>query len=716
MSPTRNLFQRIVPGIILFTLLGGTLQAQPPDSSNVQFGVEIGLLQDTLGQIVSVPVTKTAGSEDMYGFDFLIEFNVSALTLVNVTPGEMFDSSGAYQWEYFSFRSDTSFVYDGDTCLAALIRAVGVADINNGAHHPLEFNIPDGSTLLTLDFLVTDNSSYLCFYSPVRFFWMDCGDNAIAMEDTLSALLAISDQVYDIFGIDIADPNADFPTYFGAPDLCVGGSNNGVVRFIDYYNGGVDIICNDSIEFIGDINLNGITYEIADMVMFTNYFYHGWEAFAGHYEASAAASDVNYDGIVLQFEDLIYLYRVVCGDAVPADTSTPPIPDSALFTQNTETDTVRVTAGDTLAGCFLLFYGEITPHFLLDTAFHTCGFEHDSGLTRVVITPRLGGMADSCCRGFTSGPLFTYSGDGLLIEAQTADFCNHVFMTGIEIIGSEPPDLVLKVAIDSTTAFPGESPVYIDVYVDNPFDTVVAFTLLINLDRTDLIEFLPSAGDTIIDTTVWRYCGEWSGDTCLCWVDTTIIETRVSSGAVDTTGTLISGWNLVTSRSPSGTNHDLKVTGIANTLGEPIRPGIAPQEGGLLLRLMAKAYSEVPDSMAGLTARLLIVDNPSETDFSDQLGYIIGLQSEPYPHYDTATVSFIDGMVQVTPIRPGDANGDDFINIGDAIFLVKHVFASGPAPEPEFRGDANLDGEVNIGDAVYLINYIFKSGPPPWDH
>jgi hypothetical protein len=131
---------------------------------------------------------------------------------------------------------------------------------------------------------------------------------------------------------------------------------------------------------------------------------------------------------------------------------------------------------------------------------------------------------------------------------------------------------------------------------------------------------------------------------------------------------------------------------------------------------MAKAYSEVPDSMAGLTARLLIVDNPSETDFSDQLGYIIGLQSEPYPHYDTATVSFIDGMVQVTPIRPGDANGDDFINIGDAIFLVKHVFASGPAPEPEFRGDANLDGEVNIGDAVYLINYIFKSGPPPWDH
>lgn len=716
MSHLCNLFQRILPGIILFTLLGGTLQAQPPDSNNVPFGIEIGLLHDTLGQIVSVPVTKTAGSEDMYGFDFLIGFDASAMTLVNVTPGEIFDDSGAYQWEYFSFRSDTSFVYDGDTCLTTLIRAVGVAEINNGAHHPLEFNIPDGATLLTLDFLVTNDSSYQCFYSPVRFFWMDCGDNAIAMEDTLSTLLAISDRVYDIFGIDITNPNADFPSFFGAPETCVGDSNNGVVRFIDYYNGGVEITCNDSIEYIGDINLNGIAYEIADLVIFTNYFYYGREAFGDHYEASTAASDVNYDGIVLQFEDLIYLYRVVCGDAMPGyPLMNPPVPDSALFTQDIETSTVSVGYHDTLAGVFLMFYGEITPHFLLDTTAHTCGYGHDSGLTRVIITPALAGMPDSCRRGFTSGPLFTYSGDGLLIEANTADFNNHVFATRIEITGSEPPDMVLRVTIDSTTAFPGESPVYIDVYMDNPFDTVVGFTLLINLDRTDLIEFLPFTGDTIIDTTVWHYCGEWSGDTCLYWVDTTIIETWVSSGAVDTTGTLISGWNLVTSRSPSGTNHDLKVTGIANTFGGTL-PGIAPQEGGLLLRLMARAYHEVPDSTAGLTARLLIIDNPSETSFSDQLGYIIGLQSEPYPHYDTATVSFIDGTVQVVSIRPGDANGDDFINIGDAVFLVKFVFTSGPAPEPEFRGDANFDGEVNIGDAVYLINYIFKSGPPPWDH
>ncbi|MEE9442510.1 MAG: M6 family metalloprotease domain-containing protein [candidate division Zixibacteria bacterium] len=61
----------------------------------------------------------------------------------------------------------------------------------------------------------------------------------------------------------------------------------------------------------------------------------------------------------------------------------------------------------------------------------------------------------------------------------------------------------------------------------------------------------------------------------------------------------------------------------------------------------------------------------------------------------------------------GDANSDDQINVGDAVFIINHIFKGGPAPDPIEAGDANCDLACNVGDAVYLINHVFKSGPAP---
>ncbi|UCD29677.1 MAG: dockerin type I repeat-containing protein, partial [Planctomycetota bacterium] len=61
----------------------------------------------------------------------------------------------------------------------------------------------------------------------------------------------------------------------------------------------------------------------------------------------------------------------------------------------------------------------------------------------------------------------------------------------------------------------------------------------------------------------------------------------------------------------------------------------------------------------------------------------------------------------------GDANGDETINIADAVYIIDYVFRGGPAPNPLCIGDANGDYTVNVADAVYLINYIFKGGPDP---
>jgi hypothetical protein len=67
----------------------------------------------------------------------------------------------------------------------------------------------------------------------------------------------------------------------------------------------------------------------------------------------------------------------------------------------------------------------------------------------------------------------------------------------------------------------------------------------------------------------------------------------------------------------------------------------------------------------------------------------------------------------VSVFNDGDANGDGGINIGDAVYLINHIFNDGPAPIPNAAGDTNCDETVNIGDAVYLINHIFNNGPEP---
>lgn len=65
--------------------------------------------------------------------------------------------------------------------------------------------------------------------------------------------------------------------------------------------------------------------------------------------------------------------------------------------------------------------------------------------------------------------------------------------------------------------------------------------------------------------------------------------------------------------------------------------------------------------------------------------------------------------------KPGDANGDNAINISDAVYLIAYIFAGGSAPTPYAicSGDANMNCAVNISDAVFLIAYIFAGGVAP---
>ncbi len=273
------------------------------------------------GHFEEVSITiENPGMLAMGGFDFLIAYDATALSPSQIWPGQFLLDCG---WEYFTYR----FGVDGNcgnACPSGLLRIIALAETVNGANHPSCFGPPDElpHELARIEFYVTNDRTYECQYVPIYFFWMDCNDNAISTVAGDSLILV--SQIYDFEGNLIWDeddddlfPDEARPPFVGVPDYCLVGDKLTPIRCMEVQNGGIDIICSDSIDARGDLNVNGVPYEVADAVMFTNYFINGLSAFGNHVEASIAASDVNADGISLSVADLVYLVRVVAGDAAP---------------------------------------------------------------------------------------------------------------------------------------------------------------------------------------------------------------------------------------------------------------------------------------------------------------------------------------------------------------------------------------------------------------
>jgi hypothetical protein len=79
--------------------------------------------------------------------------------------------------------------------------------------------------------------------------------------------------------------------------------------------------------------------------------------------------------------------------------------------------------------------------------------------------------------------------------------------------------------------------------------------------------------------------------------------------------------------------------------------------------------------------------------------------------YSSRVWSFVNQVVVTS--NTGDANGDCFVDISDAVYLIAYIFSGGSAPIPYRAGDVNCDDIVDISDVVYLIAYIFSGGYPP---
>ncbi len=324
------------------------------------FQVVIEKTHNTIqGGYESVSVQLSHWTEGFGGYDLLLGYDASALSFIDADPGDILQACG---FEYFTYRYGATGNCSG-SCPSGLLRIVAIADYNNGANHPTCYGEgrpgPDGpeTDLAVLNFLVTGDLSYDCQYVPIQFFWLDCGDNTFSSITGDTLFIASHVYGYDSAGEITGDPNVGGWQGLTSGEDCINvlGQKYQPDTVVNFQNGGVDIVCRDSIDAPGDLNLNGIRNEIADAVLYTNYFLYGSSVLSPNPQfraAQTAASDVNNDGQTLTVGDLVYLLRIIVGDAVAYGKMAP---FSATAEVQLNNGTISTVSPDAIGAMYLTF-------------------------------------------------------------------------------------------------------------------------------------------------------------------------------------------------------------------------------------------------------------------------------------------------------------------------------------------------------------------------
>ena len=250
------------------------------------------------GYNAEVFITST-NTLEIGGLDLLLSYDQSGLRFLSAEPW----GDELPLWEYFTYRS-SAMDNCGGGCPTGLIRIIAIADLPNGmANPPAAAFHPDGK-IVKLTFATTEDRSFIgqCFW--IEWAWFDCGDNTLSSK--LGDTLFVAQEIYRL----LPDENCTED---------IEGKGIAPVPSLDFVEGAV-CICPPP-DDRGDINLNGLANEIADAVLFSNYFIYGPEVLGygidEYYENRVLATDINDDGTPLTIADLVYLIRIITGDAIP---------------------------------------------------------------------------------------------------------------------------------------------------------------------------------------------------------------------------------------------------------------------------------------------------------------------------------------------------------------------------------------------------------------
>ncbi len=174
------------------------------------------------------------------------------------------------------------------------------------------------------------------------------------MQVTTYQSAALGDLIIKIDG----DASTHFPNHF-AKILKI--SYDGSPAGVEYYsafgfdNQALKIVLPDP-GMIGDINMNGIPYEIADAVVFANYFVYGEIAFTISPSRQISTTDLNQDGVPLTLQDFGYLLAVLHDEIEPGDPSGPPVAGGIILQENAGSIVVKTAFAENVRAFELSYF------------------------------------------------------------------------------------------------------------------------------------------------------------------------------------------------------------------------------------------------------------------------------------------------------------------------------------------------------------------------
>lgn len=259
----------------------------------------------------SVTVTVSGLTTTISGFRLALGIEEAKVSLLQVRPGTFMTGC---QWEYLSWKlfhpTPITQLPFGGSHITAVLEINGQASATAG-HVATCNSSPGQMELVKLNFmLATSNKSNQCAFLPLRFYWRDCRDNVLysMSGDTAYAANQVSE------GSPVPTPlNASFPGFGSPAHLCDSSVTKHYDPSLAALNGGFDLVCVGAEMCTGDVNLNGHSFEVADLVMLQNYLLHGLPAFSPHEMGSIPQADLDGDGIV-GISDMTLFVRLVLSD------------------------------------------------------------------------------------------------------------------------------------------------------------------------------------------------------------------------------------------------------------------------------------------------------------------------------------------------------------------------------------------------------------------
>ncbi|MGB2698604.1 MAG: T9SS type A sorting domain-containing protein, partial [Candidatus Zixiibacteriota bacterium] len=169
----------------------------------------------------------------------------------------------------------------------------------------------------------------------------------------------------------------------------------------------------------GDLNLNEYPYEIADAVLYANYFIYGDEVFDIDYDLQILASDVNKDGFYPSIADFVFLVRIILEDISPKHKLAPST-ELANVTVVTQGDAVKVKSFSNTgigAGLYVFKHSGEVKNLTSNTDMNV-KYNDANGELRVLVYSFEG-------KSISAGEvdLFSFETKGVeLVEVKAADF------------------------------------------------------------------------------------------------------------------------------------------------------------------------------------------------------------------------------------------------------------------------------------------------------